>query len=137
MEDCLFCRIVRGELPAARVLESDRILAFADINPATRGHTLVIPKQHCLSILDISEEDAGLVMEAARRIARAMPGAIGAKGVNLLHCAGDEAWQDVFHFHMHVIPRYQRSELRSAWVMKPGDPEDIADAARRIAGALD
>lgn len=135
-EDCIFCRIAAGEVPSRKVLETRRVLAFADINPATRGHTLVIPKKHFVNILDLPVEEAREVISAASRIARAMPGALGCKGVNLHHCAGKEAWQDVFHFHMHVIPRYSASELRQAWTLKPGNPDEISKAAGLIAAAI-
>jgi histidine triad (HIT) family protein len=134
--DCIFCKIVSREIPSVKILETERALVFADINPATRGHALVVPKTHSVNILDVSEEDAIAVMEAARSVARAMPQSLGCRGVNLFHCAGKEAWQDVFHFHLHVIPRYAKQELTQAWTVKPGDPRDIEEAAAALRSAL-
>ena len=136
MAECIFCKILAGEIPCTKVLETERVLAFADINPATRGHTLVIPKEHSVNVLDMGEEDMVEVASVARKVARAMPGALGCKGVNLIHCADAVAWQEVFHFHLHVIPRYERGELTPPWTGTPGDMKDIAAAARSIAAKL-
>ena len=86
MNDCLFCKIVSGEIPSTRILETDDALVFADINPATRGHALVIPRRHSVNILDMNDEDAAAVMVAARRVAAAMPQAFGCSGVNCSNC---------------------------------------------------
>jgi histidine triad (HIT) family protein len=136
MEDCIFCKMIAGDIPVSKVLENHAVLAFADINPATPGHTLVIPKTHSVNILDISAVDGAAVMEAARCIARVMPDCLGCKGVNLFHCAEEVAWQSVFHFHIHVIPRYETLELTQAWTITPGNLEEIAKKAKAIANAL-
>lgn len=135
-QDCIFCRIVAGAVPSFRIFENDSVVAFADINPATKGHTLVVPRKHFVNILDIPEKDALDIFAAARKIARAMPAALACAGVNLHHCAGREAWQDVFHFHLHVIPRYSAGELRQAWTVKPGNPGEISKVAGIIASEL-
>ncbi len=134
--DCIFCRIVAGEVPSEKIFEDGSVIVFADINPATRGHCLVVPRKHSVNILDIPGEDVLAVIAAAREIARVMPSALGCKGVNLFHCAGAEAWQDVFHFHMHVIPRYSRQELKQAWSMKPGIPAEVKEAAGKVRAAM-
>ena len=136
MAECIFCKILAGEIPCTKILETERSLAFADINPATRGHALVIPKAHSVNVFDIAEEDVLDVMALGRRIAQAMPEALGCKGVNLFHCADAVAWQCVFHFHLHVIPRYERDELTAPWTMTPGDMKDIAAAAKSISDRL-
>jgi histidine triad (HIT) family protein len=132
--DCLFCRIASGELPATRVAEDERTITFMDINPATRGHVLVIPREHSADLVEVPQEDLAACAAAAQRIARAMPERLGADGVNLLNSCGRAAWQTVFHFHVHVIPRYDADPLRLPWTPGPGDREEIADAARALEG---
>ena len=132
--DCLFCRIVAGEIPATRVAEDDRTIAFMDINPATRGHVLVVPREHANDLLAIDPEDLAAVARTAQRVAATMPDRLGADGVNLLNSCGREAWQTVFHFHMHVIPRYAADPLRLPWTPEPGDRDEIAAAADDLTG---
>ena len=132
--DCLFCRIVAGEIPATRVAEDDRTVAFMDINPATRGHVLVVPREHANDLLAIDPEDLSAVTKTAQRVAATMPDRLGADGVNLLNSCGREAWQTVFHFHLHVIPRYAADPLRLPWTPEPGDRDEIAAAARDLEG---
>ena len=103
--DCLFCKIVAGDLPATIVAEDDRTVSFMDINPATRGHALVVPREHATDLLGVGEED-------------------------LSACAA--AWQTVFHFHVHVIPRYRDDPLRLPWVPGPGDADEIAAAGAAL-----
>ena len=134
MAECIFCKIVAGELPAAVVACDDRTLAFLDINPATRGHTLVIPRAHVQDIHEIDSEDLAAAIALAQRIAGRARDRLGADGVNLLHSAGSAAWQTVFHFHIHVIPRYLGDPLRLPWVPAPGEASEIAAAAAALAG---
>ena len=108
MPDCIFCKIVAGELPATVVASDERALAFLDISPATRGHTLVIPRAHAQDIHEIGADDLAACIALAQRIAGRARERLGADGVNLLHSSGRAAWQTVFHFHIHVIPRYGR-----------------------------
>jgi histidine triad (HIT) family protein len=132
--DCLFCKIVAGEIPSTRVDEDERTVAFMDINPATPGHLLVIPREHSADLLEVPEEDLDAVMRMARKLAGRVQERLGADGVNLLNSCGREAWQTVFHFHIHVIPRYAGDPLRLPWVPGPGDRDEIAAAARKITG---
>jgi histidine triad (HIT) family protein len=105
-----------------------------DINPATRGHVLVVPREHANDLLAIDPEDLAAVAKTAQRVAATMPDRLGADGVNLLNSCGREAWQTVFHFHMHVIPRYAADPLRLPWTPEPGDRDEIAAAARDLEG---
>jgi histidine triad (HIT) family protein len=130
--DCLFCKIVAGELPATIVAEDDRTVAFMDINPATRGHALVIPRAHATDIHEIDPDDLRAVAAAAQRVAKRARANLGAEGVNLLNSNGAAAWQTVFHFHVHVIPRYADDPLRLPWVPGPGDMDDIRAAAAEL-----
>jgi histidine triad (HIT) family protein len=127
--DCIFCRIAAGELPAQIVHQDERTVAFMDINPATRGHALVIPRRHARNLLEIAPEDLEAAMLAAQALARRMPDRLGADGVNILNSCGSVAWQTVFHFHVHVIPRYRDDPLSLPWRPHPGDADEIAATA--------
>jgi histidine triad (HIT) family protein len=130
--DCIFCKIVAGELPATIVGEDERTISFMDISPATRGHALVIPREHSADLLSIDAEDLAAVGLAAQRLATRAKQRLGADGVNLLNSCGAVAFQSVFHFHMHVIPRYEADPLRLPWVPTPGDSAEIAAVAQEL-----
>ena len=132
--DCIFCGIVAGSIPAKIVDEDERTIAFMDISPATRGHALVIPRAHARDLLSVDAEDLAAVALAGRRLAARMCERLGADGVNLLNSCGEAAWQTVFHFHLHVIPRYREDPLRLPWVPSQGDPAEIASAAQELSG---
>jgi len=131
--ECIFCKIVAGALPATIVAEGDRTIAFMDIQPASRGHALVIPRAHCTDVHDIDPDDLQAVALMAQDLAGRMLGTLGADGVNLLNSSGAAAWQTVFHFHMHVIPRWEGDPLRLPWRPAPGDMEAIAAAGAQLA----
>jgi histidine triad (HIT) family protein len=130
--DCIFCKIVAGELPAQRIDEDERTIAFMDISPATRGHALVIPREHARNLLEISEQDLAATIMGAQRVARRLSERLGADGVNLINSCGSAAWQTVFHFHIHVIPRYEDDPLRLPWTPAPGDADEIAATAEQL-----
>jgi histidine triad (HIT) family protein len=130
--DCIFCKILAGELPATIVDEDERTVAFMDINPATRGHVLVIPRAHSPDLLSVDLEDLSAVAVASQRQAVRAKERLRADGVNLVNSCGSVAWQTVFHFHMHVIPRYADDPLRLPWIPAPGDPEEIVAAAQEL-----
>jgi histidine triad (HIT) family protein len=130
--DCIFCKIVAGELPATIVDEDERTIAFMDINPATRGHALVIPREHARNLLEIDDADLAATVAAAKRLASRISDRLDAAGVNLLNSCGSAAWQTVFHFHIHVIPRYENDPLQLPWRPAPGDPDEIAAAAEEL-----
>ncbi len=130
--DCIFCKIVAGELPATIVAEGERSIAFMDIQPASRGHVLVIPRAHCKDVHEIEPEDLRAVAVMAQELATRMRDVFGADGVNLLNSSGAAAWQTVFHFHMHVIPRYEGDPLRLPWVPAKGDMDEIAAAGAEL-----
>lgn len=132
--DCLFCKIVAGDLPATRVHEDERTIAFMDINPATRGHLLVVPREHSADLFAIDPDDLTACALVAQQLAERVRERLGADGVNLLNAAGTVAWQTVLHFHVHVIPRYEGDPLRLPWSPAPGDREEIAAAAQELGG---
>ena len=125
-ENCLFCKIVAGAVPATVVDEDARTIAFMDINPATRGHALVVPRTHATDLLDIAADDLQACTLAAQRLAGRMKARLGADGVNLINSCGSAAWQTIFHFHVHVVPRYVGDPLELPWVPAPGDMDEIA-----------
>ena len=133
--DCIFCRILADELPARIVDEDERTVAFMDIAPATRGHALVIPRAHSTDLLSIEPDDLAATALAAKRLAARAADRLGADGVNLLNACGAAAWQTVFHFHIHVIPRYAGDPLRLPWVPTAGDPQEIDAAAQELGRA--
>ena len=132
--DCLFCKIVAGEIPATVVGSDERTVTFMDINPATRGHALVIPRTHSRDLLEIGPDDLAAVTRAAQVQARSAKERLAADGVNLINSGGAAAWQTVFHFHVHVVPRYADDPLKLPWVPAPGDPDEIQAAAAALKG---
>jgi histidine triad (HIT) family protein len=131
--DCIFCKIVAGELPATIISEDELTVSFMDIAPATRGHALVIPRKHANDLLSIAAEDLRAVAVAAQGLAVRAKQRLGADGVNLLNSCGAAAWQTVFHFHVHVIPRYEGDPLRLPWIPTQGNQQEIAAAAQELA----
>ncbi len=130
--DCIFCKIVAGELPGQIIEEDERTIAFMDINPATRGHLLVIPRAHARNLLEISPEDLGATIATVQRMARRVNERLEPAGINLINSCGSAAWQTVFHFHVHVIPRYEDDPLKLPWVPAPGDSDEIAAVAGEL-----
>jgi histidine triad (HIT) family protein len=130
--DCIFCKIVAGELPAQIVDQDERTIAFMDINPATRGHVLVIPREHAKDLLEIDPDDLAATVWGAQRMARRVSERLKPAGVNLINSCGAAAWQTVFHFHVHVIPRYEGDPLRLPWTPAPGDSAEIEATAQDL-----
>jgi histidine triad (HIT) family protein len=131
-QDCLFCGIVAGDVPAQIVGSDDHTVAFMDINPATPGHALVVPREHSADLIDVSDDDLQRTMLAARRLALRMQAALDPDGFNILNSCGRAAWQTIFHFHLHVIPRYDDDPLKLPWIPHGGEPGEIAAVADRI-----
>ena len=109
--DCIFCKIINGEISSYKVFEDDLIFAFLDINPLSKGHTLIIPKKHYVDILDIDDQSIESVAVVAKKLANQYVQKLGAEGFNLRQSSGVIAHQDVFHFHMHLVPRYSNDGL--------------------------
>jgi histidine triad (HIT) family protein len=135
--DCLFCGIVAGTIPSETIDSDERTVAFMDINPATPGHALVVPREHSADLLEIGEEDLTATVLAAQRLSRRMKDALDADGIDLINACGAAAWQTVFHFHIHVVPRYEDDPLKLPWVPEPGDSDEIAEIANRLRGGED
>jgi histidine triad (HIT) family protein len=134
VDPCIFCGIVAGDVPGQIVDSDEHTVAFMDINPATRGHSLVVPRQHSFDLMDVSDEDLERTMLAARRLARRIDEVLEPDGINLLNSCRPAAWQTVFHYHIHVIPRYEDDPLKLPWVPGPGDEKEIAELAEQLRG---
>ena len=130
--DCLFCGIVAGDVPAQIIDSDEYTVAFMDINPATRGHALVVPRAHSADLFEVSDEDLQRTAPAARRLARKMRAGLEPDGFNVLNSCGPVAWQTIFHFHLHVVPRYEDDPLKLPWTPRAGEAEEIAALADRI-----
>jgi histidine triad (HIT) family protein len=128
----MFCKIIAREVPGQIVDEDQRTIAFMDIHPATRGHALVVPRRHSANLVHVDQEDLEATVIAAQRLARRMHERLDPDGVNLLNSCGEAAWQTVFHFHLHVIPRYTDDPLRLPWKPQQGDPDEIAATAEAL-----
>ena len=133
-DDCIFCSIVAGDAPATIVDEDEHTIAFMDIHPWTTGHALVIPREHHKNLYELPEGTLDHVMRAAKRLALSVRDNLGADGVNLLNSAERAAWQTVFHFHVHVIPRYEGDPLQLPVRPEEGDKDEIAKTAEKLRG---
>lgn len=134
--NCVFCKIVAGQVPSIKLIEDGETLAFMDINPVHDGHCLVIPKAHHPTIFDLPPADFAAVGRVAIRLARAVDIAVKPDGLNLLQANGPGAAQSVAHFHLHILPRRLGDELPMNWALKPGDRTRIAEIAERIRAQL-
>ena len=135
-DSCIFCAIVAGRAPAIVVYEDEYTMAFMDINPATRGHVLVIPRRHARDLLDVSAEDLQHVMRTVQRVARAVDQALQPDGINLIQANRIAAFQSVYHFPVHVIPRWSGDGIAAPWRHAPGDPQVLQGLAAKIRQAL-
>ena len=138
MEDCIFCKIVKGDIPCFKVYEDDRVLAFEDVNPISEGHTLIIPKAHAENIWEISVEDLTAIHLASKKVADAINDVLNPAGVAVLQLNGRGVNQIVMHYHLHLIPRVSGGpELKmTAWELIPGDMDAIKLTGDRIAAAI-
>ncbi len=131
--DCLFCKIVSGDIPCTKIYENDKVLSFMDINPINDGHVLVIPKNHGATIHDLPQSDYLAVMSATQEIAKSVKKALNPDGMNIFQLNGEAANQVVPHLHVHILPRWSGDGLEiSAWELVPGDMEKINQIAAKI-----
>ena len=131
---CIFCAIVAGTAPAERVHEDDSVVAILDIHPAATGHVLVIPRRHSPDLWHIEPDDAAKVMAASVQVAHRIRRALDPDGINLVHATGRAAWQSVFHFHLHLVPRREGDGMVPPWPLSP--PRAEATTLRSIAGKI-
>lgn len=137
MTDCIFCKIVAGTIPSTKIYEDDKFLAFMDINPVTRGHALLIPKEHSQNVFTIPANLLGELMIVAQKLAGVAMKGLEAKGLNFVQSNGLAANQIIDHFHLHLMPRYRADEIPMAnWPLIPADKADLQSAAEAIKGAF-
>jgi histidine triad (HIT) family protein len=132
--DCIFCKIVSGEIPSHKIDEDERTIAFMDINPWTRGHALVIPKEHSRNLYDIAGEDLAAVAATSQRIALRARDRLNCEGLNIVQSNEATAMQTVFHYHVHVIPRYSDDGLKLPAHPQPAEHEELAGLAGELRG---
>jgi histidine triad (HIT) family protein len=130
--NCIFCKIVKGEIPSVKLYEDTETLAFMDINPLHDGHCLVIPKAHSATVFEINPEDFAAAARTASKVAKAVKAAVSCNGFNLMQANGEGAGQSVGHVHLHIIPRRNGDGLLFNWEPQPGDRNQIAAVAERI-----
>ena len=122
MGDCIFCKIANGEIPAATLYEDEDFRVILDLGPASKGHSLILPKKHAANIYELPDETAGKAMILAKKMAGKLTDALNCDGFNIVQTKGEIAGQTVFHFHMHLIPRYKGDEVGLTW--KAGELSD-------------
>jgi len=136
MENCVFCRIAKGELPASKVYEDDSTIAFMDLQSVNPGHMLVVVKPHRANIYELDDELAGAAMRTAAKMARAAKKAYGCEGVTLFQANEPAGAQTVFHFHIHVLPRWEGDGMALAWPAKNPTREALEEMAAKLRAAL-
>ncbi|MBI2658840.1 HIT family protein [Candidatus Woesearchaeota archaeon] len=132
MEECIFCRIVDGKVPAAKVYEDSKVISFLDIMPANKGHCLVVPKNHAQNLMDMNEEDLSATIKAAKKVASALSLSFGNASFNIGMNNGKEAGQVVNHAHIHIIPRFQKDRLRIKWSHLKYEGDEMKEYAEKI-----
>ena len=136
MEDCIFCKIVKGKIPCQKIYENEKVFAFLDIMPIHKGHTLVIPKEHHETLLDMPDDTLAELAKVAKKVSKAVKKATGADGFNIGQNNGAAAGQAVFHFHLHVIPRFNGDGLKN-WPHTKVPDEDMKQIHEDIKNSLE
>ncbi|PPA72404.1 HIT family protein [Jeotgalibacillus proteolyticus] len=140
MSDCIFCKIINGEIPSSKVYEDEHVLAFLDISQVTKGHTLVIPKAHHENVHELTPEIAGHLFSVVPGITKALKKTYNLKGLNLLNNNGEYAGQSVFHFHLHILPRHGEEDgFKPGWEthMDAYSADDLRTIAKEISSAIE
>ncbi|WP_327087730.1 HIT family protein [Nonomuraea sp. NBC_01738] len=133
MDTCIFCQIIAGQAPSHRVLEDEHAVAFLDISPASPGHTLVVPRVHARDLWELPEDTCADVARLAHRVAALLRERLEPDGLSVTQANGAAAWQEVFHFHTHLIPRWRGDALRTMWSPDRASFEDLRKMADRLA----
>lgn len=136
-DDCIFCKIANGAIPSATVYEDEAFRVILDIAPAAKGHALILPKEHYANLWELGEEEAAKVLSIAAKVSAAQKKALGCDGVNLLQNNGVAAGQTVFHFHMHLIPRYDNDNVLIPWTTLSYEDGEAAKVCEQIKAAMD
>ncbi|MFI3172031.1 MAG: HIT family protein [Eubacteriales bacterium] len=133
-QNCIFCKIANGEIPAATIYEDEDFRAILDLGPATRGHALILPKEHYTNLYELDDEVASKIMVVAKKLVKKMTETLGCEGFNLLQNNGEIAGQTVFHYHLHLIPRYLDDNFNISWKSGELTEEEKADIIARVTG---
>lgn len=134
--NCIFCKIIAGEIPSATVYEDDDFKAIMDIFPAAKGHIIILPKKHSANLFELEDETAAKTLLVARKLAKAMKEELKCDGINLLQNNGEAAGQTVFHFHIHLIPRFTNDTVKMTWTQGKYEDGEAAKLAAAIAGRM-
>lgn len=132
--NCIFCKIANGEIPSKTLYEDDKFRVILDLGPASKGHALILPKEHCADLYELPEETAGEVMKLAKKMTAQMTQRLGCEGFNLVQNNGELAGQTVFHFHMHLIPRYRDDGQKIGWKPQEATQEELETIRAQITG---
>ena len=132
--NCIFCKIANGEMPSKTLYEDDKFRVILDLGPASKGHALILPKEHYADLYELPEETAGEVMKLAKKMAAQMTQRLGCEGFNLVQNNGELAGQTVFHFHMHLIPRYRDDGQKIGWKPQEATQEELETIRAQITG---
>ena len=131
-DDCIFCRIANGEIPSATVYEDSICRVILDVNPANKGHALIIPKEHFDNIYSMDAETAAKIFTIATEVAKAQKAELNPDGLNILQNNGEAAGQTVFHFHMHLVPRYIKDNVTMTWIPGKADTEELSALSKAL-----
>ena len=131
-DDCIFCKIANGEIPSTTIYEDDDFRVFFDIAPASKGHCLIVPKEHFDNVFEMNEETAGKLFVLATKVARSLKKELNLEGLNIVQNNGTIAGQTVFHFHMHMIPRYTGDTVNVGWKPGEADMEELSKLAEKV-----
>ena len=136
MNDCIFCKIAKGEIPSATVYEDDDFRVIMDISPASEGHMIILPKEHAANVYELSDETASKIYVLAKKLATALKDELDCDGINILQNNGEAAGQTVFHLHMHIIPRYYSDDISIRWNQGKSDTDSLTELAKSIGQRL-
>ena len=125
--NCIFCKIANGDIPSSTIYEDDFFRVILDLSPATKGHALILPKEHCRNLYDLPQETAAEVVKMAQKVALKMKERLHCDGVNLVQNNEEAAGQTVFHFHLHMIPRYEGDGQTIQWEPRAASPEELSE----------
>ena len=134
--NCIFCRIIAGEIPSATVYEDEDFKVILDISPAAKGHMVILPKKHAANLFELEEEIASKALLIAKKVAAAVKEELNCDGINLLQNNGEAAGQTVFHFHMHIIPRYQGDTVNMTWAKDSYTGDEATELAVKIGNRI-
>lgn len=131
-DDCIFCKIANGEIPSATAYEDSICRVILDVNPANKGHALIIPKEHFDNIYSMDAETAAKIFTIATEVAKAQKAELNPDGLNILQNNGEAAGQTVFHFHMHLVPRYIKDNVTMTWIPGKADTEELSALSKAL-----